>query len=95
MNDNEILRGFEIVKNDIFGRKSSVVKYRPTELAAKQAAADVKWFQWRWPNAGYELRALVSVPHEEPKVLTEDPPTPEEVLAVARVANGEYDVVPQ
>lgn len=30
-------------------------KYRPTVLAARQAAADVKWLNDRHPNAGYEF----------------------------------------
>jgi len=52
-----ILRGFELVRGD----GSIAAKYRPTELAARQAAADFKWHQWRDPKGGYELRALVSV----------------------------------
>ncbi len=60
---NEYLRGFEIVRDGLFGREV-VYKFKPTELAVKQAAADVKWFQQRSPHLNYELRAIVSVPRE-------------------------------
>lgn len=96
---DEILRGFEIVRTRC-GQVITVIKYKPTELAAKQAAADVKWFQMQHPEAGYELRAIVSVPREpggggataDPAQL-ELPLDTEVAVAEARVEAGEYDVV--
>lgn len=86
--EDEVLRGFEIVKR--FGpvMVECGMRYRPTILGAKQAAADCKWLKWRHPEQGYELRALVSVPRnefseEEPLVLdadVEDAPAPTEAL---------------
>lgn len=57
---DEILRGFEII--DSMGRLYG--KFRPTELAARQCAADLKWLQDRQPHRGWEMRAIVSVPRE-------------------------------
>ncbi len=97
---DEILRGFEIVRDGYRGEKEVVYKALATELAAKQMAADVKWLQMRSPHLNYQMRALVSVPQP-----TEDRgaanaaqlelplKTQQEMLAEARVAAGEYDVV--
>ncbi len=97
---DEILRGIELVKRDPYlGQPIVVAKYRATELAAKQAAADCKWLQWRWPDAGYELRALVSVPRKDEQAPVVEggganaERTTDEILADARVAAGGYDVV--
>lgn len=59
----QILRGFEVVRwNGLTLTWDVVGKFRPTELAARQAASDVKWLQDRHPYERYDLRALVSVP---------------------------------
>lgn len=63
---DEILRGFEIVKRGLGGELVTVYKFKATEWGARQCAADTKWFQERHPGAGYDMRALVSVPREQP-----------------------------
>lgn len=73
------------------GERVECWKYRPTRLAARQAAADAKWLQSRNPAAQYELEAVEY--GDGPLVLDADEPSTEEKLAEARVANGEYDVV--
>ncbi len=70
---HEVLRGFEVTK---LNGAVSVGRYKPTELAARQAAADAKWLGGRHPRDGYQLRALLSVaehaPEEAPMVLDAD-----------------------
>lgn len=65
------------------GERVECWKYRTTELAARQAIADVKWLNTRNPAADYQLEIGE----------LEDEPTTEEKLVDARVAAGEYDIV--
>lgn len=84
--DDGILRGIELSKRGMFGESKMVCTYKPTTLGARQAASDFKWLSERHPNAGYELRALVSVPRktEEATPLTLEADSTEPVAA-----NGE------
>lgn len=80
---DEALRGFEIVRWDRRFRAWVMVgRFRPTELAIRQATADMKWLQERHPEELYEMRALVAVrrgthtlpPSEQPQVTTDEAP---------------------
>src|SRR5690242_16032141 len=72
--DGNIVRGIEICHYNGFTRTWDVVgKFAPTELAARQAATDVKWLRDRHPYDRYELRALLSVPSpQRPAVIEAD-----------------------
>lgn len=88
--DGGVLRGIELTKRGWDGQPEMVCTYKPTILGAKQAASAFKSLSEKHPNAGYELRALVSVPREAHRVSQSDASTPEE--AEARIfgdANGE------
>lgn len=82
----EKLRGFEIIGVEPWGAERLFAKYRPTELAARQAAADLKWLQWRHPESKYELRALLSIGRDAP-------PPPETDAAPLHLDADEPEVV--
>lgn len=79
----EVVRGLEVARWNGFTRDWDVVgKFAATELAARQAAKDVKWLNERHPYELYQLRAVISLPKlgPEPVVLEADndsTPTPD------------------
>ena len=77
MADKEILRGIELAKAGLFGESEMVATFRPTDMGARQAASAFKFLSERNPNAGYELRALVSLARDdEPVVMDADSEVP-------------------
>jgi hypothetical protein len=74
------------------GERVEVWRYRPTALAASQAAADVKWLRDRWPALDYQLEFGELEDDGVLRLYADELTETEKQLADVRVAAGEYDV---